>query len=64
MTLNKLSQAILALAPDSKYLLYMAGIQGLFHLGESGERGLHLIDTTPEQILQFVKCESKKSRGH
>ncbi len=55
MTFNKLSQAILALAPDSEYLLYIAGIQGLFHLGESGERGLRLTDATPDQILQFVK---------
>jgi hypothetical protein len=44
----------IAAITDREYLLYPAGILGLFHLGEKGVPGLHLIDATPEEVLRFV----------
>ncbi|HEY9657724.1 MAG TPA: hypothetical protein V6C65_04605 [Allocoleopsis sp.] len=39
---------------DREYLLYIAGIEGLYHLGEKDVPGLYLTDATPEEVLDFV----------
>lgn len=55
---EKLKKAILATGTEREWLLYAAGIEGLYHLGEMDVWGLHLIDATPEDVLKFVRSSS------
>ncbi len=43
-------------APDVEYMVYPAGLEGKFYLAEKGRPGLHLIDATAEEVLDFVKA--------
>lgn len=40
---------------DREWLLYPAGIKERYHLGEQNVWGLHLIDATDEEVLQYVQ---------
>lgn len=54
MTHQKLIGQIGAIT-DRDYMLYPAGLNERFHLGEKGMAGLHLVDATAEAVIAFVK---------
>ena len=55
MNTQKLTFSIINEDPDSEYKLYESCVNGFYHLGTMGEKGLHLIDATVEEILTFVR---------
>ncbi len=55
MTHQQLIAKLCVEAPDVEYMLYPAGLQGKFYLAEKDVAGLHLIDATAEEVLNFVK---------
>lgn len=55
MTHGQLLIRLAVEAPNVEYILYQAGLQGKFHLGEKEVAGLHLIDATDQEVLNFVR---------
>jgi hypothetical protein len=41
-------------------MVYPAGLEGKFYLAEKGRPGLHLIDATAEEVLDFVKARKPR----
>lgn len=56
---NHLYNLIAAILHNAKsereFFISMSGLEGRFSLGEKGMAGHHLVDATPEEILQFVQ---------
>lgn len=55
MNFSTLCSKICAIAPDREWLLYPAGLKDLYHLGEADCPGLHLMDATANQVLEYVQ---------
>lgn len=54
--LNNLIAAILYNAKSNRdFFISISGLEGRFTLGEMGMAGHHLVDVTPEELLQFVR---------
>lgn len=60
MNYQQLMAQLCGVAPDAEYMLYPAASRDdLYHLGEKGISGLHLVDATAEQVIEFASQQQQ-----